>query len=203
MITYYRRHDIDRRPTGHCCRPQGGRPRRRARRVRRARACTAPRPRRSPGGRGSRSRTSSGSSARRRSSTSPVVARCFRQTLEMIQRAAEGKRGEEALQAIGEAYGELLASDRLYLRGPDAGVRRLRGPRDLRRRPRRLRRPRHLRRARLGRRAGGDLARSSPSGMLMNVLASMEAPAEDWGRAARRGLQGGRAKRLFFSPGGK
>src|SRR5947199_1346419 len=46
-----------------------------------------------------------------------VVARCFRQTLETFQRAAEGKRGEEALHAIGEAYGELLASDWTYLRG--------------------------------------------------------------------------------------
>src|SRR5882762_10491980 len=44
------------------------------------------------------------------------VARCFRQTLELMQRAAEGKRGDEALQAIGEAYRELLTSDRLYLR---------------------------------------------------------------------------------------
>src|SRR6059058_5775962 len=46
-----------------------------------------------------------------------VDTRCFRQTLEMFQRAAEGKRGEEALQAIGAAYGELLVSDRTYLRG--------------------------------------------------------------------------------------
>ena len=45
-----------------------------------------------------------------------LVARCFRQTLELMQRAAEGKRGEDALNAIGTAYGELLASDRLYLR---------------------------------------------------------------------------------------
>ena len=45
-----------------------------------------------------------------------VVARCFRQTLETFQRAAEGKRGEEALHAIGKAYGELLESDRIYLR---------------------------------------------------------------------------------------
>jgi AcrR family transcriptional regulator len=45
-----------------------------------------------------------------------VNARCFRQTLEMFQRAAEGARGEEALQAIGAAYAELLASDRTYLR---------------------------------------------------------------------------------------
>jgi AcrR family transcriptional regulator len=45
-----------------------------------------------------------------------VVARCFRQTLELFQRAAEGKRGEDALHAIGEAYGQLLDSDRTYLR---------------------------------------------------------------------------------------
>src|ERR1700759_732763 len=45
-----------------------------------------------------------------------VVARCFRQTLEIFQRVAEGKRGEDALHAIGQAYGELLESDRLYLR---------------------------------------------------------------------------------------
>jgi len=45
-----------------------------------------------------------------------VINRCFRRTLERFQHAAEGKRGEDALHAIGEAYGELLASDRIYLR---------------------------------------------------------------------------------------
>src|SRR6478736_9372819 len=42
------------------------------------------------------------------------VARCLRETLEMFQRAAEGKRGEEALHAMGEAYVALL-SDRTRL----------------------------------------------------------------------------------------
>src|SRR5918994_2601740 len=37
------------------------------------------------------------------------VRRCFRETLETFQRAAEGKRGEEALGAMGEAYLGLLA----------------------------------------------------------------------------------------------
>ena len=45
-----------------------------------------------------------------------TVTRCFRQTLEVFQRAAEGKRGEEALHAMGEAYVQLLA-DRVRLRG--------------------------------------------------------------------------------------
>ncbi len=43
-----------------------------------------------------------------------AVNRCFRVTLETFQRAAEGKRGEEALEAMGRAYVELL-SDRQKL----------------------------------------------------------------------------------------
>jgi AcrR family transcriptional regulator len=39
------------------------------------------------------------------------VRRCFRRTLEVMQHASEGKRGEEALQAMGDAYGVLLSSD--------------------------------------------------------------------------------------------
>ena len=46
-----------------------------------------------------------------------VIARCFRETLEVFQRAAEGKRGAEALEAIGEAYGDLLAANPARLRG--------------------------------------------------------------------------------------
>jgi AcrR family transcriptional regulator len=45
------------------------------------------------------------------------AARCMRETLEMFQRAAEGKRGEEALHAMGAAYiEELLTGDRVRLR---------------------------------------------------------------------------------------
>jgi len=44
-----------------------------------------------------------------------TVARCLRETLEIFQRAAEGKRGEEALKAMGEAYRTLL-EDRVRLR---------------------------------------------------------------------------------------
>lgn len=45
-----------------------------------------------------------------------AVARCLRETLELFQRAAEGKRGEEALEAIGAAYREQLEEDRTRLR---------------------------------------------------------------------------------------
>src|SRR5919205_4488637 len=44
------------------------------------------------------------------------VTRCFRETLELFQRAAEGLRGEEALKAIGKAYMEQLETDRMRLR---------------------------------------------------------------------------------------
>ena len=45
-----------------------------------------------------------------------TVSRCFRETLELFQRAAEGKRGVEALKAIGEAYQRQLEEDRPRLR---------------------------------------------------------------------------------------
>jgi AcrR family transcriptional regulator len=44
-----------------------------------------------------------------------VVARCFREALELFQRAAEGKRGEDALEAMGNAYVERLLVDRTRL----------------------------------------------------------------------------------------
>jgi AcrR family transcriptional regulator len=44
------------------------------------------------------------------------VARCLRETLEMFQRAAEGKRGEDALKAIGQEYQKQLEEDRMRLR---------------------------------------------------------------------------------------
>jgi AcrR family transcriptional regulator len=45
-----------------------------------------------------------------------IVSRCFRETLEAFQRAAEGKRGEQALQAMGRMYVEQLLPDRTRLK---------------------------------------------------------------------------------------
>jgi AcrR family transcriptional regulator len=110
-----------------------------------------------------------------------VVARCFRQTLEIFQRAAEGTRGEEALHAIGAAYGELLESDRTYLRGqmqayaacddPDICAVVRNGYGDL---------VSYVERV-----SGADYATISTffaKGMLMNVIASMQLqhPTEPW-----------------------
>ena len=45
-----------------------------------------------------------------------VVTRCYRETLEMFQRAAEGLRGPEALDAIGNAYVAQLQAEPVRLR---------------------------------------------------------------------------------------
>jgi AcrR family transcriptional regulator len=117
-----------------------------------------------------------------------VTSRCFRQTLEIFQRAAEGKRGEDALHAIGEAYAELLASDHTYLRGQmqayaacgDPEIREAvrNGYGDL---------VTYVERV-----SGADPATVSAffaGGMLMNVLSSMQLtdPTEPW---AQRLLEG-------------
>jgi AcrR family transcriptional regulator len=44
-----------------------------------------------------------------------TIERCMRGTLEMMQTAAGGSRGEEALHAIGQAYIDRLATDPIYL----------------------------------------------------------------------------------------
>ena len=117
-----------------------------------------------------------------------LVARCFRQTLELMQRAAEGKRGEEALHAIGQAYGELLQTDRVYLRAQMQAYAACEDPEI----------------AAVCRAGYGDLVTyvervsGAPSpaiaeffagGMLLNVLASMDAPSEDWGRRLVEGCK--------------
>ena len=88
----------------------------------------------------------------------------------MFQRAAEGMRGEEALAAMGKAYGELLPANPIDAAGADAGVRGLRRPRDRARVVRRgLRRLVDLRRAGVRAPTGRGHAASSPTGMLLNV----------------------------------
>ena len=109
-----------------------------------------------------------------------VVSRCFRQTLELMQRAAEGKRGEEAVMAIGEAYAQLLEADRTYLRAqlgayaacddPEICAAVRGGFGDL---------VTYVERV-----SGMDaenVSRFFARGMLENVLAAMHAPTEAWG----------------------
>jgi AcrR family transcriptional regulator len=117
-----------------------------------------------------------------------VVARCFRQTLETFQRVAEGRRGEEALHAIGKAYGELLESDRIYLRAqmqayaacedPEICAVVRNGYGDL---------VSYV--ERVSGSSSAELAMFFSHGMLMNVLSSMNAPADDWGRRLIEGCK--------------
>src|SRR5436305_13471773 len=44
-----------------------------------------------------------------------VIAQCFRETLELFQRSAEGKRGPDALEAMGQVYTNELLPDRIRL----------------------------------------------------------------------------------------
>ena len=46
-----------------------------------------------------------------------VNEQCFQRTLELFRSAASGKSGQDALDAIGAAYGELIESDRTMLQG--------------------------------------------------------------------------------------
>jgi AcrR family transcriptional regulator len=110
-----------------------------------------------------------------------VVARCFRQTLEAFQQAAEGLRGEEALYAIGTRYGEALQTNRRFLLlqmqsyaacdDPDVCAVVQQGYGDLV--------------AYVERVSGADeetISAFFAKGMLMNVLASMQlqSPTEPW-----------------------
>lgn len=117
-----------------------------------------------------------------------VDTRCFRQTLEIFQRAAEGLRGEEALHAIAAAYGELLQNDPRYLRSqmaayaacddPDICTAVRNGFGDL-----------VVYVERVSGAGPAEVAQFFASGMLLNVLSSMglQDPAEPW---AQRLLEG-------------
>jgi AcrR family transcriptional regulator len=118
-----------------------------------------------------------------------VVTRCFRETLEMFQRAAEGKRGEEALDAMGNAYVERYLTDRARLRAQMQAYAACDDP-DIRQ---------------VVRQGYGDLvayvervsdlppqavARFFATGMLLNVFASMELTGDASEPWAARLLEG-------------
>ena len=111
------------------------------------------------------------------------VERCFAETLETFEQAAEGKTGDEAMAAMGEAYGELIRSNPNRLRAQmqtyaaceDADVRRAarQGFGDL---------------VEAVQRASGvddeTVSRFFAKGMLINVVASMDLLDSDdaWAR---------------------
>ncbi|HSF62445.1 MAG TPA: helix-turn-helix domain-containing protein [Gaiellaceae bacterium] len=113
-----------------------------------------------------------------------VVRRCFRRTLEAMQAASEGLRGEEALEAMGQAYGLILSTDPVMLQSQlqmyaaaldDADVRQAvrDGYGDL-----------YAYAERVSGASPKRLARFFANGMLLNVIAAMgfheEAEPEAW-----------------------
>jgi AcrR family transcriptional regulator len=120
-----------------------------------------------------------------------VVARCFRETLEMFQRAAEGLRGREALDAIGKAYMAELEADPIHLRAQMQAYAACHDPEIC-----------EVVRAGYGdlvayaERVSGvpaeEIAQFFAMGMLLNVFASMEQineGAEPWARRLLEGCQ--------------
>ncbi len=113
-----------------------------------------------------------------------TIERCMRGTLEMMQSAAAGLSGEEALHAIGEAYAERLATDPTYLHSQmqayaacdDAAIRAVvrNGYREL---------------VDYVERVSGlppdRVSHFFAKGMLLNVIASMDLLASDEGWARR------------------
>lgn len=113
-----------------------------------------------------------------------AVRRCFRRTLEAMQAAAEGLRGEDALSAMGEAYRELLTGDAAMLQSqlqtyaaslddPDVRQAVREGYGDL-----------YVYVERVSGVSRARLARFFAMGMLLNVLAAMgfheDPEPEDW-----------------------
>ncbi len=120
-----------------------------------------------------------------------VVSRCFRETMEVFQRAAEGKRGEEALRAMGQAYSGKLLVDRTRLRAQMQAYAACDDPEI-----------REIVRAGFGdlvayvERVSGlppaDVSRFFSMGMLLNVVASMELQdlTEPWAKRLIAGCGG-------------
>jgi len=119
-----------------------------------------------------------------------VVARCFRETLEAFQQAAEGKRGVDALEAMGRVYREQLLQDRIRLRSqmqayaacgdPEIETVVRNGYSDL------VSYVEHV----AGDLPTEDISRFFATGMLLNVMASMglDRPTEPWAQRLLEGL---------------
>jgi AcrR family transcriptional regulator len=117
-----------------------------------------------------------------------TVERCLRGTLEMFHTASAGLKGEEALQAIGEAYNERLANDPVYLHAQMQSYAACDDP-DIREVVRRGFGELVEYTERVSGLPGERVAHFFAKGMLLNVVASMDLLNADAGWA-RRLLEG-------------
>jgi AcrR family transcriptional regulator len=101
-----------------------------------------------------------------------TVARCLRETLETFQRAAEGMRGQEALDAMGTAYEQLLV-DRTRLRAQMQAYAACDDP-DIREVVRNGYGDIFAYVERVSELPAEDVTRFFATGMLLNVMASMD-----------------------------
>jgi AcrR family transcriptional regulator len=121
------------------------------------------------------------------------VRRCFRRTLETMQAAAEGLRGEEALEAMGRSYVQLLSTDPLMLQAQLQTYAAALDDDDVRRATREGYGDLYAYVERVSGASEARLATVFAKGMLLNVIAAMglhaEAEPEPW---ASRLLTGSR-----------
>ena len=128
-----------------------------------------------------------------------TVERCMEQMLEMFRTAAGGKRGEDALDAIGEAYRSVLQNPTMlrcqmqaYVACDDPDIRA-------------AVRLGYGRLVEFAEQASGAPAETISgffgAGMMLNVIASMGQldDTEPWAERLLRGLATGRFEPLFFS----
>ena len=122
------------------------------------------------------------------------VRRCFRRTLETMQAAAEGLRGEEAMHAMGQAYGELLSTDPTMLQSQLQTYAAALDDPDVRQAVRDGYGDLYTYVERVSGASEDALAGFFAKGMLLNVVAAMglheEAPHEPWAERLVSGCRG-------------
>ena len=122
-----------------------------------------------------------------------TVRRCFRRTLEQMQSAAEGLRGEAALDAMGKAYGQLLSTDPLMLQAQLQTYAAALDDEDVRRAVRDGYGDLFAYAERVAGASDARLARFFANGMLLNVIAAMgvhdEAEPEQWAQRLLTGCR--------------
>jgi len=122
------------------------------------------------------------------------VRRCFRRTLETMQAAAEGLRGEEALVAMGRAYTELLSTDPLMLQAQLQTYAAAVDDDDVRRAAREGYGDLYSYVERVSGASAARLARFFATGMLLNVIAALglheEQEPEPWALGLLTGSRG-------------
>jgi AcrR family transcriptional regulator len=113
-----------------------------------------------------------------------TVRRCFRRALEAMQAASEGLRGEEALDAMAQAYGLLLSTDPTMLQSQLQTYAAALDDEDVRQAVRDGYGDLYAYAERVSGVSAQRLARFFANGMLLNVIAAMgfheEAEPEPW-----------------------